>query len=54
MVWAPLVNEFQEKQATDPNRNRDPEMHVSQHGGQPVLALFAMVDWLHISLKPAA
>jgi hypothetical protein len=47
MVCAPLVNRFQQQQATDQNRNRDPEVHIGQDAGQPVVGLTAIVGCLH-------
>jgi hypothetical protein len=42
-----LVNRFQKQQATDQNRNRDPEMNIGQDAGQPVARLTAIVGCLH-------
>jgi len=50
-----LVNRFQQQQATDQNRNRDPEVHIGQDAGQPVARLTAIVGCLHaVSSKQEA
>jgi hypothetical protein len=38
-----LVNRFQQQQATDQNRKRDPEVRIGQDAGQPVARLTAII-----------